>query len=87
MDTSLERSSRAGLCIPLLLLVDSVFLTRRKKPRGRALDNTGLKQRGRRRQRQPQKTNRFNKQNNFTRASRFFVHFFAVVARLPRETA
>jgi len=25
--------------------------------------------------------------NNFTRASRFFVHFFAVVARLRRETA
>ena len=25
--------------------------------------------------------------NNFARASRFFVHFSAVVARLPRETA
>ena len=25
--------------------------------------------------------------NNFTRASRFFVHFFAVVARLRRETS
>ena len=25
--------------------------------------------------------------NNFARASRFFVHFFAVVARLQRETA
>ena len=25
--------------------------------------------------------------NNFARASRFFVHFFAVVARLPRENA
>ena len=25
--------------------------------------------------------------NNFARASRFFVHFFAVVARLRRETA
>ena len=24
--------------------------------------------------------------NNFTRASRFFVHFFPVTARLPRET-
>ena len=24
--------------------------------------------------------------NNFARASRFFVHFFAVVARLQRET-
>ena len=25
--------------------------------------------------------------NNFARAARFFVHFFAVVARLRRETA
>ena len=25
--------------------------------------------------------------NNFARASRFFVHFFAVTARLRRETA
>ena len=25
--------------------------------------------------------------NNFARASRFFVHFFAVTARLQRETA
>ena len=25
--------------------------------------------------------------NNFARASWFFVHFFAVSARLPRETA
>ena len=25
--------------------------------------------------------------NNFVRASRFFVHFFAVVARLQRETS
>ena len=36
MDTSIERSSRVDLCLPLLLLVDSVFfLTRRKKPQGR----------------------------------------------------
>ena len=27
------------------------------------------------------------KNNNFARASRFFVHFSAVVARLQRETA
>ena len=36
------------------------------------------------------KSNRFNldkQNNNFARASRFFVHFFAVVARLQRETA
>ena len=50
------------------------------------------KQRRRRRQRQrerPKKSNRLDKQtgNNFARTSRFFVHFFAVVARLPRENA
>ena len=32
------------------------------------------------------KSNRFSKQkNNFARASRFFVHFLAVPARLQRE--
>ena len=42
----------------------------------------------RRRQRGRQKSNRFNNQNNnFARASRFFVHFFAVTARLRRENA
>ena len=47
-----------------------------------------LKIRRRRRQRQRQKSNRFNNQNNsFSRASRFFVHFFAVAARLRRENA
>ena len=35
-----------------------------------------------------QKSTRFNEQNNnFARASRFFVHFFAVTARLQRENA
>ena len=34
------------------------------------------------------KSNRFVTQNdNFARASRFFVHFFTVVARLRRESA
>ena len=34
------------------------------------------------------KSNRFIEQNNkFARASRFFVHFFAVTARLRRENA
>ena len=33
-------------------------------------------------------SNRFRlKNDNFARASRFFVHFFAVTARLPRENA
>ena len=41
-----------------------------------------------RRQRGRQKSNTFNNQNNnFARASRFFVHFFAVTARLLRENA
>ena len=47
-----------------------------------------LKQRRRRRQRERQKSDRFIKQNNnFTRSSPFFVHFFAVVARLQHQSA
>ena len=47
-----------------------------------------LKQRRRRRQQERQKSNKFKKQNNTsTRVSRFFVHFFAVAARLRPETA
>ena len=39
-------------------------------------------------QRERQKTNRFSKQhNNFAHAVHFFVHFFAVFARLRRENA
>ena len=38
-----------------------------------------------RRQRERLKNNRFNKQNN--NFARFFVHFFAVFARLRRENA
>ena len=42
----------------------------------------------RRRQRELQKSNRFDQQNNnFAHASRFFVHFFASTARLRRETS
>ena len=42
----------------------------------------------RRRQRERQKSNRLNSQDNkAARASRFFVHFFAVTARLRRENA
>ena len=45
-----------------------------------------LKQRRRRQQSGRQKRNRFITQNNnFARASRFFVHFFTVLARLRRE--
>ena len=40
----------------------------------------------RRRQRERQKNNRFNEQNNNSaRASRFFVHFFALTAQPRRE--
>ena len=47
-----------------------------------------LRQPPRRRQRQQkrQKSNRFNEQNNSSRASFFCEHFFAVTARLRRET-
>ena len=45
-----------------------------------------LKQRRRRQQSGRQKSNRFITQNNnFACASRFFVHFFTVLARLRRE--
>jgi len=47
-----------------------------------------LKQRRRRRQQERQKSNWFRlANNNFARASRFFVHFFAVTALLRRENA
>ena len=52
-----------------------------------------LKQRQRRRQQEREKNAaqyscRFNKQNNnFARASCFFVHFFTVAARLQRKNA
>ena len=57
-------------------------------PKWEVIVNRDLKIRpGRRRQRGRQKSNRFNNQNNFARASRFFVNFFAVTARLRRENA
>ena len=47
-----------------------------------------LKQRRRRQQRERQKTIGLDWQNNnFARALRFFVHFFAVTERLRRENA
>ena len=47
-----------------------------------------LKIRRRRWQRELQKNNRINNQNNnFARASRFFVHLIAVTARLRCENA
>ena len=50
--------------------------------------NRDLEQRLRRRQRERKKAIGLDWQNNnFARASRFFVHFFAVAARLQRESA
>ena len=47
-----------------------------------------IQRRGRQQERQKKKNVRFNKQNNnFARASRFFVHFFARFARPRRENA
>ena len=52
------------------------------------IDIRDFKIQRRERQRECQKNNWFNKQNNnFARASRFFVHFFPVFARLRRENA
>ena len=54
----------------------------------RARENRDLKIRRRRRQRERHKSNRFNEENNnFARASHFFVHFFDVFAILRRENA
>ena len=50
--------------------------------------NRDFKIQRRGRQGERKKNIRFNKQNNnFARASRFFVHFFPVFARLRRENA
>ena len=52
----------------------------------KCFDVRELKQRRRRRQRERQKNNWFGlANNNFARASRFFVHFFVVTVRLRRE--
>ena len=51
------------------------------------VNNRELKQRQRRQQRERQKAKGLDWQNNnFARASRFFVHFFAVTVRLQRES-
>ena len=54
----------------------------------RKLPNKELKQRQRRRNENGKKAIGLDKQNNnFARASRFFVHFSTVIARLQSETA
>ena len=45
------------------------------------------KQRRRRRHRERQKSNRCRLANQQQQQSRFFIHFFAVASRLPRESA
>ena len=80
-----------GRPAPLLYL--RVWMTAPPPPHplSQGLDPTlirELKQRRRRRQRERQKCKRLNKQNNnFARASCFFVHFFTVTPRLRRGTA
>ena len=55
---------------------------------GRRVFIRDFKMSRRRRQRDRQKSNKLNRQtNNNARVSRFFVHFFAVTARLRRENA
>ena len=52
------------------------------------VNNRELKQRRRRQQRERQKAKGLDWQNNnFARASRFIVHFFAVTVRLQRESS
>ena len=65
-----ERSLPVDLCRSKTALLKFPFKIRRRQ---------------RRRERQ-NGVNRFSRQNNnFARASRFFVHFVAVIARLRRE--
>ena len=50
-------------------------------------ESSEIKQRRRRRQRERQKSNRFTPVKQQLCTCRFFVHFFAVTARLRRENA
>ena len=73
--------------IPLNSLPNHQFSLLHRGPRW-VSNKRDLKIPRRRRQRELQKSNRFDKQNkNFARASRFFVHFFASTAQLRRETS
>ena len=73
--------------IPLNSLPNHQFSLLHRGPRW-VSNKRDLKIPRRRRQRELQKSNRFDKQNkNFARASRFFVHFFASTAQLRPETS
>ena len=65
-----------------------MFVTPKRSVLLRKLTQLGSKQRPRRRQREWQKAMGLDWQNNnFARASRFFVYFLAVVVRLQSESA
>ena len=73
---------RASFCTVILTVWDMTVVTLSRDT------NRKLTQRRRRRQENGKKAIDFDWQNNnFARASRFFVHFFAVTARLRRESA
>ena len=68
-----------------ILVLRRLINNHSSSPNG-ALGQSSSLQRRRRRQPGRQERNRFITQNNnFARASRFFVHFFTVLARLRRE--
>ena len=92
--TETRRAEKKFFGTPAPLLYLRVWMTKPPPPTpplSQGLDPAlirELKQRRRRRQRERQKCNRLNKQNNnFARASCFFVHFFTVTPRLRRGTA
>ena len=65
-----------------------MFVTPKRSVLLRKLTQLGNQQRRRRRQREWQKAMGLDWQNNnFARASRFFVYFLSVVARLQSESA
>ena len=75
-----------GKSIPVLVLFNQIDKSVYSRPL--PSEKRQFLLRRRRRQRERQNSNRFIKQNNkLARASRFFVHFFAVTARLRRENA
>ena len=78
----INTNPRASFCTVILTVWDITVVTLSRDT------NRELKQRRRWRQREGQKAIDLDKKNNnFARASRFFVHFFDVTARLRRENA
>ena len=80
---SIQDSFRGALPPPPPLFAPATQARSHEKPCNRDFK---IQRRGRQRERK--KTKRFNEQNNkFARASRFFIHFFPVFARLRGENA